>query len=328
MAVRPRPRAAERPLRAERRRRPAEDFRPPPDGFIASRANQVLGESIDLLEQILDHEHGLLDAIADGTFGLMKRPADGGRGLDGVAGSLGYYNPASELLEGRSDERGLDELDQRGRAASRSGPTATRPATAWCRCPSPCRCRTRRPPRAPRSSSRTRWAWTRRWSCTPRPMGPDFTFFVVYGRVNHLVDLDKVDVVERDYPLLTPKEANPAIKRSAAPPAGRRGRLHRHRRPHRRHRRHPQHQGLRGREGAGVLPRDPRGQPRRAGLRAAARRPGARGEGRRRPGLPGHHPAGRPPAQHPGDVGRVPGGLPGRTSGRFSSSAAPASTSR
>jgi beta-lysine 5,6-aminomutase beta subunit len=46
-----------------------------------------------------------------------------------------------------------------------------------------------------------------------KPMGPDFTFFVVYGRVNHLVDTSKVQVVERDYPLLTPKEVNLAIKR-------------------------------------------------------------------------------------------------------------------
>jgi beta-lysine 5,6-aminomutase beta subunit len=47
-----------------------------------------------------------------------------------------------------------------------------------------------------------------------KPMGEEFTFFVVYGRVNHLVDLDAVEVVERDYPLLTPKEVNGAIKRS------------------------------------------------------------------------------------------------------------------
>ncbi len=47
-----------------------------------------------------------------------------------------------------------------------------------------------------------------------KPMGESFTFFVVYGRVNHLVDLSQVVVVERDYPLLTPKEANAAIKRS------------------------------------------------------------------------------------------------------------------
>ncbi len=47
-----------------------------------------------------------------------------------------------------------------------------------------------------------------------RSMGPDFTFFVVYGRVNHLVEPDKVVVVERDYPLLSPKEANAAIKKA------------------------------------------------------------------------------------------------------------------
>ena len=47
-----------------------------------------------------------------------------------------------------------------------------------------------------------------------KPIGEDFTFFVVYGRVHHLVDLDAVEVIERDYPLLTPKEVNAAIKRS------------------------------------------------------------------------------------------------------------------
>ena len=47
-----------------------------------------------------------------------------------------------------------------------------------------------------------------------KPMGEGFTFFVVYGRVNHLVDLSKVEVVERDFPLLTPKEANARIKQA------------------------------------------------------------------------------------------------------------------
>src|SRR3954470_1488754 len=46
-----------------------------------------------------------------------------------------------------------------------------------------------------------------------KPMGPDFTFFVVYGRVNHLVDTSQVTVVERDYPLLAPKEVNLAIRK-------------------------------------------------------------------------------------------------------------------
>ncbi|TDW76890.1 beta-lysine 5,6-aminomutase alpha subunit /D-lysine 5,6-aminomutase alpha subunit [Kribbella pratensis] len=75
-----------------------EDFRPEPNGFIAQRARQVLGESVELLEEIVDD--GLLNAIGDGTFGLMKRPQDAGRGLDGVAKkSSEYYNPAIELLE-------------------------------------------------------------------------------------------------------------------------------------------------------------------------------------------------------------------------------------
>ena len=46
-----------------------------------------------------------------------------------------------------------------------------------------------------------------------KPMGPDFTFFVVYGRVSHLVDTSKVKIVERDYPVLGPKEVNLAIRK-------------------------------------------------------------------------------------------------------------------
>ena len=46
-----------------------------------------------------------------------------------------------------------------------------------------------------------------------RPVGDDFTFFVVYGRVSHLVDTDAVEVVERDYPLLTPAEVNTELRR-------------------------------------------------------------------------------------------------------------------
>ena len=45
-----------------------------------------------------------------------------------------------------------------------------------------------------------------------KAMGPDFTFFVVYGSVHHLVDLRQVEVVEREFPLLSPKEVNSAIK--------------------------------------------------------------------------------------------------------------------
>jgi beta-lysine 5,6-aminomutase beta subunit len=45
-----------------------------------------------------------------------------------------------------------------------------------------------------------------------KAMGPDFTFFVVYGPVRHLVDVSAVQVVEREYPLLSAKEVNAAVK--------------------------------------------------------------------------------------------------------------------
>jgi beta-lysine 5,6-aminomutase alpha subunit len=79
-----------------------EDFHPPRDGFIQTRARQVLGEAIDLLQQITDEpgKAPLLEAIADGTFGEMKRPATAGKGLDGViVRAPGYDNPAISLLE-------------------------------------------------------------------------------------------------------------------------------------------------------------------------------------------------------------------------------------
>jgi beta-lysine 5,6-aminomutase beta subunit len=43
-------------------------------------------------------------------------------------------------------------------------------------------------------------------------MGPDYTFFIVYGRVAHLVDLSQVTVAEREFPLLSPAEVNLRIR--------------------------------------------------------------------------------------------------------------------
>jgi beta-lysine 5,6-aminomutase beta subunit len=45
------------------------------------------------------------------------------------------------------------------------------------------------------------------------PIGDGFTFFVVYGSVSHVVDLDEVRVVEREYPLLPPSEVNATVKK-------------------------------------------------------------------------------------------------------------------
>ncbi|MER7166423.1 OAM dimerization domain-containing protein [Micromonospora sp. NPDC000207] len=46
-----------------------------------------------------------------------------------------------------------------------------------------------------------------------RQMGDGFTFFVVYGRVSHLVDLSAVRVVERDFPTLSASEVNAVVRR-------------------------------------------------------------------------------------------------------------------
>jgi len=43
-------------------------------------------------------------------------------------------------------------------------------------------------------------------------MGPDYTFFIVYGRVSHLVDLSQVTVTEREFPLLSAAEVNLRIR--------------------------------------------------------------------------------------------------------------------
>jgi beta-lysine 5,6-aminomutase beta subunit len=43
-------------------------------------------------------------------------------------------------------------------------------------------------------------------------MGPDFTFFIVYGRVGHLVDLSAVTVAEREFPVLPAAEVNLRIR--------------------------------------------------------------------------------------------------------------------
>ena len=43
-------------------------------------------------------------------------------------------------------------------------------------------------------------------------MGPDFTFFIVYGRVSHIVDLSAVTVTEREFPVLPAAEVNLRIR--------------------------------------------------------------------------------------------------------------------
>jgi beta-lysine 5,6-aminomutase beta subunit len=45
-----------------------------------------------------------------------------------------------------------------------------------------------------------------------KAMGPDFTFFIVYGTIRHLVDLADVKVVRREFPLMPAAEVNRRIR--------------------------------------------------------------------------------------------------------------------
>ena len=227
--LRPRPRPAERPLRPERRRagsprtstrRATASSRPGP--------GRCSREAVDLLDRIVHDSDAarrtapLLAAIADGTFGLMKRPPTGGKGLDGVVASARTATTTrrSPLLEA-------------GTARPPTDPAARR--TEQCR------------RRAPRHRSRpygdtTGDGMVQMSFTLPLPhdkraegaalqlaakmgldpallvhakaMGPHFTFFVVYGSVDTTSSTSReVDVVEREFPLLSAKEVNVAIKK-------------------------------------------------------------------------------------------------------------------
>ncbi len=67
-------------------------------GVIQKRAQQVLGETIEMLEDV--KQRGLFTAIETGMFAEIKRPRDGGKGFDGVyEKSAGYYNPVEAYLK-------------------------------------------------------------------------------------------------------------------------------------------------------------------------------------------------------------------------------------
>ena len=109
-----------------------QEFRPEPDGLVAQRARQVLGEAVSLLRKI--GSQGLLNAIAAGTFGVTKRPPDGGRGLDGVVERAGgYFNPAADLLEGGSERVSRDRASVRRHHRRRPGAGVVHAAGAFWR---------------------------------------------------------------------------------------------------------------------------------------------------------------------------------------------------
>ena len=66
-------------------------------GVMETRANDVLSDAVDLLEQIADE--GLFNALSQGTFAGIKRRVDGGKGLDGVYRKrTGYVNPFEPIF--------------------------------------------------------------------------------------------------------------------------------------------------------------------------------------------------------------------------------------
>ena len=190
-----------------------QEFRPEPDGFVAQRARQVLGESVDLLRKI--GSQGLLNAIAEGTFGVTKRPADGGRGLDGVVERAeGYYNPASDMLEAQQMETERVSLTgTMGLVRPYGDTTGDGRVQLSFTLPVPFGDETQRA-RAEGAALQlaAKMGLDPAMVVHAKGMGPDFTFFIVYGRVSHIVDLSAVTVTEREFPVLPAAEVNLRIR--------------------------------------------------------------------------------------------------------------------
>ena len=221
-------------------------------GSSSTRARQVLAEAIELLERIVDDT--LLNAIADGTFGIMKRPADRGKGLDGVA------KQERRLLQPGDRDPRRPARDREAGVTARAGEqTIIRPygditgdGMVQLSFTLP----------IPHDKRAEGAALQLADEDGPGPGdggarqadGRRFTFFVVYGSVNHLVDLSQVVGRRARLPAARGQGDQHAGQAAAAPQARRGRRVHRHRRAHGRHRRDPQRQGHRRREGPGVLP--------------------------------------------------------------------------
>ncbi|MBI9008426.1 MAG: lysine 5,6-aminomutase subunit alpha [Tenericutes bacterium] len=73
------------------------------DGLIQKRAQTVLSEANELLEQI--SRDGMFNSLANGVFADTKRPIDGGKGLDGVfKKDKNYINVIANRMEASFSE--------------------------------------------------------------------------------------------------------------------------------------------------------------------------------------------------------------------------------
>ena len=194
-----------------------EDFHPPRDGFIQTRARHVLSEAVDLLDRIVHDgdaagDAPLLAAIADGTFGLMKRPANGGKGLDGVCERAeDYDNPATTALDAwtpPASHAAYVHGERHPMSAHIVRPYGDTTGDGMVQMSF-----TLPLPHDKRAEGAA-LQLARKMGLDPallvhaKAMGPDFTFFVVYGSHRTWSNVDDVHVVEREYPLLTAKDIN------------------------------------------------------------------------------------------------------------------------
>lgn len=68
------------------------------DGIMATRAKEVMGQTIDFLEDI--DKNSIFDAIEKGMFADVKRPKNGGKGMQGVyTKDADYWNPFEDFLK-------------------------------------------------------------------------------------------------------------------------------------------------------------------------------------------------------------------------------------
>lgn len=72
------------------------------DGLIQTRAQNILGDATNILEEI--QREGLFQTLEQGKFAGIKRGMDRGKGLEGVVQKdPGYFNPFIDLFLGRGE---------------------------------------------------------------------------------------------------------------------------------------------------------------------------------------------------------------------------------
>jgi beta-lysine 5,6-aminomutase alpha subunit len=82
----------------------SEEIQFTPNGRIQKRAEKVLHNAVEMLEEIA--QLGLMEAISRGMFADIARKPDGGKGLSGVVRkSDNYYNPFMVLLKDRGEKK-------------------------------------------------------------------------------------------------------------------------------------------------------------------------------------------------------------------------------